>query len=114
MGKFQDFMIEEGFFDCVFHGMNVGYKAYAKKRKQEAKKDKKEDVKRKYMSAEGEELKDIIKKMIEDDLTIDKNGEVINDKQRSEKDWLREHVCPQRRCKFKKNAQGRLVQTTGA
>ena len=119
MGKFEEYMVEEGFLDCLGHGVKEGWKAFAKKRAAEKKQDEKSELTQKIMTAEGDELKKLIRQMVEKNLTIDKKGKV-KDAEGSEPvqsqaaAWLREHVRSQRRSKSSQDAQGRPVSALGS
>mgnify|MGYP001445025422 CR=1 FL=1 len=120
MGKFEEYMVDEGFLDCLSHGVKEGWRAYAKKRAQEKKQDEKSDLTQKIMTAEGDELKKLIRQMVEKNLTMDKNGKVKdasdgnNTIQTQATAWLREHVRSQRRREPQKDAQRRSVFAFGS
>ncbi len=119
MGKFEDYMVDEGFLDCLGHGVKEGWRAFAKQRAQEKKQDEKSELTQKIMAAEGDELKKLVRQMVEKNLTVDKKGKV-KDAEGSEPvqaqatAWLREHVRSQRRGKPSQDAQGRPVSALGS
>ena len=94
-------MVEEGFLDCVGHGVKEGWRAFSKKRTEERKQDKKQELSQKILTAEGEQLKQLVRQMVSQSLTIDKEGK-IEDEGRTERkikatSWLSEHVRSQGR-----------------
>lgn len=73
--KFRDFALQEGqLWDAVRHGVRKGFKAYKDKRVDQ--KRKSNSLIQRIMSAEGEELKDLVKQMVDDRLTVS-NGKVV-------------------------------------
>ena len=85
MGKFQNYMIEEGLFGCIEHGVKEGWKSFAKKRAEEKRKDEKGEMSKKILAAEGDQLKKLIRQMVDRNFTIDKEGKVQDaEKQRNQ------------------------------
>lgn len=110
MGKFQKYMVEEGFLDCVSHGVKEGWKAFSKKRIEEKKQDKKQELSQKMLTAEGDQLKQLVKQMVTQNLTINKEGKVEDERRLERKTkataWLSEHVRSQGRDRTPQNTQG--------
>lgn len=74
--KFKDYMIEEGeMFDAVKHGMSSGFKAFREKRVEQKNKSDNDALTAKIVTAEGDELKQIIKQIVSKGLTV-KDGKV--------------------------------------
>lgn len=81
-------MLEEGdLLDALCHGIKTGYKAFVKKREQQAKKtEAKATTQQKLLSANGSELHALVKQVVNDKMSIDKQC----GKQILATDWLKE------------------------
>ena len=85
--KFREFMLEEGdLLDALCHGIKTGYKAFVKKREQQAKKTEAKATQQKLLNATGKELHDLVKQAVNDKMSIDKQC----GKQILATDWLKE------------------------
>lgn len=96
MAKFKDFVLEEGpFWDAICHGFSKGVEAFNDKRAQQTKKQEKpkpKDLGQKLLAAEGEELKNVIKKIVDNGFTI-KQGKVQKKPTEAKAtDWLLECI----------------------
>lgn len=85
--KFREFMLEEGdLLDALCHGIKTGYKAFVKKREQQAKKTESKVTQQKLLNATGKDLHDLVKLAVNDKMSIDKQC----GKQILATDWLKE------------------------
>lgn len=96
MARFKDFVLEEGpFWDAICHGVSKGMEAFKEKRAQQAKKEerpKPKDLGQKLLAAEGEELKSVIKQIVDNGFTI-KQGKVQKKPTETKAtDWLLECI----------------------
>lgn len=83
--KFKEFVLEEGeFFDALKHGIKTGFNAFKVKRQEQKKESK--DLRHKVLSAEGKELESLIKQIVDNKFSIQKQCA----KTQKETDWLLE------------------------
>lgn len=76
MASFKQYVIEEGeLWDAVKFGLSTGLKAFSKKREQQKAKSEPKTILRQMLSAEGEELKAVVKKIVDNGYTV-KDGRV--------------------------------------
>ena len=75
--RFKDFIEQDKLNEVeIIDAVRCGFQAFKKKREEQKKQAEKKVVLSKVLSAEGEDLKSIVKWMIDHDLTI-QNGHVV-------------------------------------
>jgi hypothetical protein len=90
MAKFKEYLLEEGEqWDAIVHGFKTGWTAYKDKRTEQKQKTIKEKVNEKLLTAEGEQLKDLVKQIVSNDFRVTRNGE-LKDKPDKMHAWLNE------------------------
>ena len=74
--RFKEFVLEEGdMIDALKHGFKTGIKAFQDKRKEQEKKTQKQKMTDAILTAEGGDLRRLIKKIVDDGYTVS-NGKV--------------------------------------
>ena len=113
--RFKEYMLEEGeMFDAIKHSVKTGVKAFRKKREQQKNKSVEKALTDQIMTAEGEDLRRLIKQIVDKGLTV-KNGKVQQPCRikHMNKEVL-EHVHAQRRNQVAENSKGRLASFDSA
>lgn len=113
--RFKEYMLEEGeMFDALKHGVSSGIKAFKKKRVEQKKASEEKALNDKIMTAEGEDLRRLIKQIVDKGLTV-QNGRVQQPcrVKHMNKEVL-ENVHSQRRNQASQDAQRRLASIAGA
>ena len=97
MAKFKEYILEEGpFWDAICHGVKTGVAAFRSKRVEQSKpKEAKVTAKtltQKILTAEGDDLKQVVKQMVDKGFTM-KHGKVTKTPRvTNAKDWLLECI----------------------
>ena len=113
--RFKEFVLEEGeMFDAVKHGMSTGFKAFRAKREQQKHKTQADVLTDKIMTAEGEDLRILIKQIAAKGLMV-KDGKVQEPSRiKPMNKEVLENVHTQRRNQAEKIAQGRPAFSLGS
>ena len=89
MGEFRDY-VEGVRLDALTHAVKVGVKAYRTKLKKDQEKSEKKKIEDNVLSAEGDDLKQIIDRMVQKDYKL-KDGKVSSEPRvKHFTDWLKE------------------------
>lgn len=104
MAAFKEYILEEGeLWDAVKHGVSKGVKAFRQKQQQQKNKSEQKTLMNQLMNAEGDELKLVIKKIVDNGYTIKGNGiEKMGTKPCHVNDWLYECTSTKMEYRFEK------------